>query len=139
MTKSDSSTQTIVLACYFLACTGPYLGQIGSYQGDQGIYGIRRICRTSLITKSDQNTQAGMHACYGLACTGPYLSQMGWYLAVKYQLFVSKFLPVTIDKSKNKWAIQKTQKNPKQPKMAPWNHDCSQPLFVLLSSVKLVG
>ena len=111
---------TIVLTYYFLACTGPYLGQIGSYQGDQGIYGIRIICRTSLITKSDQNTQAGMHACYGLACTGTYLSQMGWYLAVKYQLFVSKFLPVTIDKSKNKWAIQKTQKTLNNPK---WHHE----------------
>ena len=67
----------LCLHAIFLHVQAHILGKLDHIKGDQGIYGIRIICRTSLITKSDQNTQAGMHACYGLACTGPYLSQMG--------------------------------------------------------------
>ena len=44
------SMQASVHAPYVLACTGPYLSQIGSDQRDQSIYGIRRTCRTSLST-----------------------------------------------------------------------------------------
>ena len=58
--------QASVHAPYMLACTGPYLSQIGSDQRDQIIYGIRRTCRFSLSTQSDPSTQADVHAHYVL-------------------------------------------------------------------------
>ena len=63
-------------ASYVLACTGPYLSQIGSDQKHQGIYGIGRTCWTCLITY-DPGTQASVHAYYVLACKGPYLGLNG--------------------------------------------------------------
>ena len=47
ITKSEQNTQAGMHACYGLACTGPYLSQMG---WDQRVYGIRRTCRTSLST-----------------------------------------------------------------------------------------
>ena len=53
--------------------TSPYLGQIGSDQSDQSIYGIRRTGQTILSTYFMPSTQACVHARYVLACLGPYL------------------------------------------------------------------
>ena len=47
---TQACTHASMHARYFLACLGPYLSQIGSDQRDQGIYGIRRSCRTFLST-----------------------------------------------------------------------------------------
>ena len=62
---------------YILACLGPYLGSMGSDQGDRGIYGILVTYPTSLSTYCHLSTQASMHAHYIFACLGPYLSSMG--------------------------------------------------------------
>ena len=69
--------QASVHSCYVLACTGPYLSQIGMAQRDQSIYGIRRSSQTSLSTYFTPSIETSMHAPYVLACTGPYLSQFG--------------------------------------------------------------
>ena len=63
-------------ACYVLACTGPYCGQIWLDQKDQGIYGIRRTKRTCLRTQCYPSTQLSVHAHYVPACTEPYLGQI---------------------------------------------------------------
>ena len=47
---TQACTHASVHARYILAFLGPYLSQIGSDQRDQGIYGIRRSCRTFLST-----------------------------------------------------------------------------------------
>ena len=70
-------------ACYVLACSGPYLSQIGLDQKDEGIYGIRRSYQTYLSTLYKPSTQACLHARYVLECTGPYLSQIGMDQEIK--------------------------------------------------------
>ena len=74
---TQACTHASMHAHYFLACLGPYLGQIGSDQRYQGIYTIRRSCWTSLSKYFTLSMWASVHAPYVLVCTDPYLSQSG--------------------------------------------------------------
>ena len=70
------SKQASVHAPYVLACTGPYLSQIGMDQRDQSFYGIRKTGTTFLTSYFTLSKQASEHACYVLVGLGSYLSQI---------------------------------------------------------------
>ena len=105
-----------MFACYFLACTSSYLGQIGSYQG-----GSRYLWHQDNLQDFSGHGKwpkhPSWHACMLWSCVHRPISQPnGVIFSCQVPTFVSKFLPVTIDKNKNKWTIQKTQKTLNNPK-----------------------